>query len=358
MRIRLKQGLLLSFITPVASGAEVYPYFAVQTVTYTEPAPIKSILNDWEPPFFGGDMSFTYSKVEMGIQWREWQVGFFERDDYLLEFSPQTAELKYLTENRLPLTPGRRYELYLHSRHNRSNGIRLGRTVHPTPTLNIVVAISYLRSKAFTDGGLKGHAVSAAENDYDFEFDVNYHYSRDALFGRRVETPTGEGFSIDFSLDWQPTDRLSLRLDALDVASRIYWDAAPLTIATATSDTKTFDEQGYLRYDPVVSGLESFERFSQALLRNTTLAAKYRWKENLEGIVELQKFGNVHLTSVGAGWWYRGEHHFQGLYNLTTEGVILRYSIGHLNLELGVDHVQTNRMRLFDLKLSYRYAFQ
>lgn len=348
---------ILLAITSSIQADEYQPYVTIQSIAYSDSVAIEAIADNWQPPFYGGDTALTYNKIESGVHWQAWQLGIFERCDYLLEFAPQTAEFLYLTKNHLPLAPGKEYELYINALHNCSHGVRMGHMKQLTSTLRANLAISYLQSNALIDGSLKGSALVTAEKNYDFQFDVDYLYSRDALFKRRIDRPEGKGYTLDLRLDWQPSEEISSQLEVVDLISRVYWSEAPYTIATATSDTKTYDEDGYLRYDPAISGYESYRRFVQTLPRKISLAAQYRWTDNFEALAEYQDFEIEHFTNIGVGWWPGGGHHLQGIYNITAKAVVMRYRWRQLHFELGGDKAQINQVRYFVFQLSYGHAF-
>ncbi|MGW8368139.1 MAG: hypothetical protein ACWGPN_05600 [Gammaproteobacteria bacterium] len=339
------------------ANAEIHAYFFADSVTYSEPVSIKSILDDWSPPFAGGEAVLTHNRVELGARWRDWWFGVVERYDYRVELAPQTAELLYLTKNRLPLAQGSEYEIYMDAGKLRSNGVIVGRTIEATPSLRFSIAVSLLRTGEFTFGSGAGAAVVVADNDYDFEFDVDYIYSHDGLFGRTVSAPSGSGVSADFSVSWNPTERWTFRANLLDIASRMEWDAAPRTVATASSDTKSFDEQGYVRYDPVVSGFESYEEVSRRLTRKSLLRGEHHFNGTKSALIEYEDFEVARFVSVGAGWSIRERHRFEAMLNYTTEGLVFRYLVGELRVELSTDHLQTQKMHSFVVNLAYRSAF-
>ncbi len=358
MRFQFYFILLLLVSISTAQARDYKPYVTVQSIAYSSPIAIKAIGDGWKQPFYGGDNALTFNKLETGVYWQDWQLGYLERCDYLLEFSPQTVEFIYLTKNKRPLEIGKEYELYIKALHNCSNGLKLGRKKQLTSTLSANLAISYLHNKALTDGSISGTASVTAEEDYDFQFDADYLYARDPLFDRHLgKEPTGNGYSLDVGLDWQPTEKLSAQLDIIDLTSRMYWDDAPYTTATATSETKTYDEDGYLHYDPAITGFESYKRFEQTWPRKIYLAGQYQWTDKLEILAEHQNFDIQHFTSIGAGLWYWQAHHLQGLYNITAEAVTLRYMWKQLHIELGGDKTEINKVRYFVFQLSYNHAF-
>ena len=339
-------------------GAEEYlPYVDVQSVSYSEPIAIKSMVDKWQSPFIGGSKALTYDKAEVGFRWRKWQLGVVERYEYLLEFASPTAELIYLSENHLPLKVGKEYELRIKAQQQYSRGLRLGYRQKLSPTFTAELAASYLQGKSFTDGGIRGAAQVTAEKEYDFQFDADYFYSRDVLFSREVNSPDGSGYSLDLKFDWHPNKRVSAQLNIVDLMGKIFWSDAPHTNATATSATKTFDADGYVRYDPAISGLESNKNFTQTLPRKLFFAGKYQWSTNAELLAEIQDFGIVRFVSMGAGWCHNHIDCYQGLYNATAKAISLRYLGRGLRVGLACDDLNLNRARYFSAQISFDQDF-
>lgn len=356
MYFRLILSLLLMF--PAYVGANEYrPYMAVQSIFYSEPVAIKSMMDEWQGPFKRGNKAFTYNKVEAGVRWGNWQLGVLKRVDYQLEFSPGTAELVYRIENRLPLEVGREYELRIKALHNYSQGLRLAYQHKLSSRINVGVAASYLKGKALTDGAIQGHARVLGEKDYDFQFDADYFYSRDVLFERDVTSPNGDGYSLGFSVDWQPNKFFTARLDIIDLVGRMFWDNAPFTVAEASSDTRTFDEEGYVRYEPVISGLESNRNFTQILPRKIFVATRYQLSSGIDLLAELQDYKIARFTSIGAGWCDNDNNCFQSLYNTTAKALSLRYQGNLVQVELTSDKLKLKQARYFSFRLSLNQAF-
>ncbi len=352
--------ILLSVLVTFAAyaGADEYgPYVAVQSVSYSEPVTLKFMLGDRQTPLKKGSKAFTYNKAEVGFRWGNWQFGVVERLDYQLEFSSETAELIYLAENRLPLEEGKEYELRIRAQHNYSHGFRLAYRHKFSSRINVGLAASYLQGKAFTDGTIQGSATVLGEKNYEFQFDADYSYSRDILFERDVVSPSGNGYSLDLNIDWRPNKYFMAQLEVVDLIGRMFWDNAPFTTATASSNTKTFDEEGYVRYDPAVSGFESNKDFTQTLPRKIFIASKYQWSPSVGLLAELQDYTVARFTSVGAEWCYSHNSCFQSLYNTSIEALSLRYQGHGLRVELASDKWDLDQARYFVIQLSINQAF-
>lgn len=351
-------SLLLLFAIPAhVAAAEYRPYVDVQSVTYSEPVAIQAMLGKWQPPFRGGNKAFTYTKAEIGIRRGNWQLGILKRVDYQLKFASETAQLIYLTENRLPLEAGREYELRLKVQHNYSRGLRLAYQHKLSPRFRVGLAASYLQGKALTDGALQGSAQVTAEKDYDFQFDTDYFYSRDALFERDVTSPSGQGYSVDFNIDWQASKQFSAQLSVIDIVGKMFWDNAPFTIAAATSDTKTFDADGYVLYQPAISGLESNKNFTQTLPRKIFIASQYQWSSNVAVLAEVQDFKIIRFASIGGEWCDKNKNCFQTLFNTTVSALSLRYRGHGFRIELASDKLDIKQARYLSLQLSFNQAF-
>lgn len=341
-----------------ATADEYLPYTTLQSVTYSQPVSIDAMLDEWGPPFKGGDKALTYNKVEVGVAGQTWHLGVLSRYDYLMTFSNQTAELYYLTKNHLPLDTGKTYALNIEVHQQFSRGLRLGFQHQITSSINAGISLSYLEGIALTDGAINGSALVTDDKDYDFNFDVDYVYSRDALFSREVQSPQGKGYSFDIKLDWQANEALSGQLTVIDLLGRIFWDNAPYTIATASSSTKTYDADGYVRYKPLASGLEANRNFTQRLPRKIFASASCLWNEETELLVEMQDFEIARFTSIGAGWKFSERIRFQGLFNITANALTLRYQQQKLRFEIGSDNYwNIHRGRYFNLLLSYNTLF-
>ena len=320
--------------------------------SYSEPVSVQSMFEGWNPPFHGGEIGLTYDHAEVGLRWRDWRFGLLWRYDYLLEFSADTAEIFYRTENRLPLQAGRTYELRIEALNTASRGLRLGRAWRITPELRFAAGISWLRGYRLTDGWLRGRARAVSEKDFDFSFETDYSYSRDVIFGREVDGADGWGYSIDAGLEWQATDRLALSAKVIDLAGRIDWREAPYTTAMASSETKTYDADGYVRYKPLARGFEGYRSFSQTLPRKIFLSSAFRLDGSTELLAEYRDFSVRGFAEFGLGRCWGTFGCGRLLLNPADRALRLGYRGHGIRLELASDNIDFSRARLLSLVLS------
>ncbi|MGD8642398.1 MAG: hypothetical protein PVG89_17305, partial [Gammaproteobacteria bacterium] len=218
----MKRATVLLLIWSPLATAEFQPYLTLHSFTYVEPVSITYVFQNDNNRFEGGDTALTHNWVETGVVYNNFGVGIIGRYDYDLKFSEDTAEFYHLTNNKKPLPEGRTFDLYLNAKHVYSNGVRFSYGYALTSNTDINIGLSYLKGTRLTDGTIQGRGVVLSENDYDFQFDVDYFYSEDTIFERRVDSPQGKGYSVDLSLNWDISQKLGLDLNVIDLIGRIY----------------------------------------------------------------------------------------------------------------------------------------
>lgn len=341
--------LLLSVLILPAPVQAAGLYADTELLLYSEPVAIDSMLHDWAPPFYGGKTALTHDSIELGFADGDWRFAVLKRYDHELRFSSDTAEFYYLTTNKLALPPGRVYDLDLDVRHTSSDGFKLGRRFQPRQDLALDVSLAYLRGRKLVEGDLSGYASVINNKDYDYAFAVDYFYSKDTLFKRSVSQPHGDGYSVDLDVSWQATERLRARVTVRDMLARIFWRDAPFTRATATSDLKTYDADGYVTYRPLVSGLEGNRDFVQALPRRTSVRVDYDRNARLgiAAIVDDSPARTFYRAGIGVLRTAYGE--WSLLYYLREQALDIGFHTEYWHLAVTTDSLDFGRSRLFGL---------
>ncbi len=341
-------GLLL---LPLQCLAAVVPYAYTRSFTSSEPIAIDAVIHDWDSTFHGGGSAVTFNHAEIGARAGQWSLGLLARLDYQADFHPDTVELYYFTQNKLPLTEGRSYTVDMGVRHSLSRGVRLGYDFEVQPGLTAALGLSYLKGLELTDGHLSGGAEAINESDLNFQFDVDYSYSRDSLFHRDVNAPSGSGYALDLGLSWR-RDRFSAQLEVRDLLGFIDWKEAPFTTATANTNNKRFDESGYVIFDPMISGVESYHDFRQELPRKLFLSAQYQWASWSNLLLDYSDLRVKQFTDAGFGLTSERWGKLGLLYGLDTDAITLRYAYTPYALfsitadTLDVEAAQTLGLRL------------
>lgn len=331
-------------------------YTEVEVFSYSQPVPVKAALNDWLGPFYGGSTALLYSRVEAGVAGQHWRFGLLSRMDYQLHFSPDAAEFYHRVSNKQALDAGRTYAIEVESKHFFGNGLRLGYLFTPQPGLTLELGMSYLQGQRLTTGTLSGTATATKAGDYEFNLAADYFYSRDVLFRRETAAPDGQGYSADLRVQWQASPRLSTQLTVTDLIGRIYWQDAPYTQASGTSDTKEYDEQGYVRFKPLVSGIEGNRNHTQKLPPRAILAAQYLLDRRFSALASVFYTEYRTFPSLGLGYQDSGIQ-WQGLYNSASQSYTLRAIANRWRIGASLDTFDINRARALGVELQFQQLF-
>ena len=329
----------------------------ISSFSHSEPISMHGLFNDWEGTYSSGRKAFSINKFEVGFSLNEWQLSVLNRQDYVFEFAPDTAKLFYDTKNKKSLDVGEIYNLDLTSQSFLARGVKLAYS-RQFSQFKIGFAATYLEGYDLLDGKLSGTAEATAENDYDFNFAVDYAYSEDALFSRKgLDDVKGQGYAFDLDLAWQINQDWRVSAQIEDIFARIYWFDAPRTIATGSSQTKDYDEDGFVVFRPVASGLETNDSFTQHIQTKVFAQTHYAVNEQHRLLFEVDDYGVKRFYTGGYQYHLNTNSHVQAKYNITAKAVELSYQNNWLQASVLSDSWNLEKAMTFGLGLSLQYQF-
>lgn len=258
--------LLLPWLPSTAIGGQGLR-LEVESLALSEAVPVVDYLDDFGGGLHeGGEIAYTNQSVRASLERGPWRYSAFYRYDFFLDFAASTAELYYREQNGFPLELDRAYRVDLRASNVAAWGLGVERRFALTDALELGVRLNGLAATRLVDGRIDGNLAVDAAGDLRGSADIDYFYTEDYLFDRPdLDRPRGWGASADLFLIAQLPLGLGLRFRALDLASRIRWNGAPVTRARADSATTTLDPEGLFRVRPVLSGVETCEDFDQQL---------------------------------------------------------------------------------------------
>lgn len=350
-------ALLMAHSSAAHAAPGMTSYAEVEAFSYSQAVPVEAAFNDWRGRFYGGTVAMLYSKAEAGVTGEHWRFGLLSRLDYQLQFSPDAAEFYHRISNQQNLDIGRGYVIDITGKHFFGSGFRLGYHHSPLPGLTLEFGLSYLEGQRLIDGTLNGRARSVAPNDYRFDLMANYYYSRDVLFQRQVDTPSGQGYSTDLRLAWRPDGPLRVQLTVTDLIARIRWQEAPYTQASGTSAAREYDEQGYVRFRPLLSGIEGNQGYTQKLPTRASLGAQYSLTRRISALANLFYTEPRTFSSVGLAWQPASGVEWQGIYNTTTQSYTLRAGTRQWRVGATADTFDFKQARALGAELQFNQLF-
>ncbi|HSW13002.1 MAG TPA: hypothetical protein VLI06_09210 [Solimonas sp.] len=270
---RLAAAVLL--LPAAAAAAPLQPFVQIESFAHSEPVSVHAYVDDWEGPLEDdGADAVTHNWFETGVRMGPWSYSYVQRYDWELKATRDAAKLYHQVKNKIELVPGTTYDLEVRGYHNRSQGLRIA-YAQQAGDWSIEPGLSLLSGQALINGRIKGNATALDDNEYGYDAAIRYFYDKDRLFDRRVDGPSGEGLSLDLLLRYRPGERWLLSLQARDLYGFLRWHDTPITEALATSDVREFDEDGYVRFRPTLTGREFNQGYTQRLHPHGLLLAKW-----------------------------------------------------------------------------------
>lgn len=350
-------AVFFASVTVAEDKSKIGPFFKISSFSHSEPLAVYGLFNDWEGSLSTGRKAFSVNRFEAGFRLNSWQLSVLNRQDFYYEFAPKTAKLFYDTNNKKNLEAGETYNLQLSTNSFFARGLKLAYEKQFSD-LKVCLAASYLEGYDVMQGDLSGSAQAVAENDYNFNFAVDYYYAEDALFSRKItDNVKGQGYAFDLNIDWQINPNWTMVLRAEDLLARIYWFDAPRTIADGSSQTKEFDEDGFVVFSPVANGLETNQSFMQNIPTKVFLSTEYSFNEAHSILVKVDDYKIKRFASLGYAFKSESNTELKVLANLTAEAMELNYQNSWLKASLISDSWDYKRAKTLGLGISVRYFF-
>ena len=235
-------------------------------------------------------------RYDIGAYIEGWgYVGYVYREEAVINTSPDTMLLINQDSNELDLTIGKNYDLYLDIEGFEVHGITYANSfpIYEKDGWDIRLGIGaeLLYGIQTQDGYVKGDASTLSEKDYDFTMHSYYLYTENYLYDLDVDSVAAYGYTTHISL-YVGYDDLSFSVIANDIIGKLYWKNLPYSDVNLESDNKSYDENGYVKYAPVISGMEGTTKFTQTLMKKWRIQGAYTLDK---GIFQL---GTDHISGT------------------------------------------------------------
>ncbi len=347
--------LLLSLGVSRALAAEGLAVYAEAfALLESETVVLGAYERDWQGSTYRpGERAYALAYAESGVRYRGWGLGRVWQRYQRLRFSESAARLYYRVQNSLPLSNAAPYAVDVRLRSFAANGLRVFASPVQTRRWRLSLGVTRLYAYDLLEGRLQGAVQANGPRDYTFQdLMLDYVYARDAVFDRQVRAPRGQGWAFDARIGWRPGPRLRLDLHLRDLAGRIDWFDAPHTAARVESDNRRYDENGYLRVDPTLSGRHDQLDYRQRLPWFGRLRLE-AGSPSRAAVLEVVRSGVKSFVLLGlsrrlGGWWA------QVLYRPDRRAPALRLARGGFSLGLASDALDWARARYLSIELGLR----
>ncbi|MBT8349204.1 MAG: hypothetical protein HKP62_07150 [Sulfurovum sp.] len=284
-------------------------------------------------------------------------VGYTHRKEVVMPTSSDTVRLLYQASNDLDLDIGESYDLDLKMEGFAAHGIMFANNFSVYQEngwdVNIGIGLELLYGVEMQDGYVRGNAITTAVNDYDFNMQSNYLYTENYLYDLDVESSHAYGYSTHLSIQ-AAYENISFSYVMNDLLGKLYWKDLPYSDVFLTSGTKSYDENGYVKYTPVISGVERTKDYTQTLMQKWRLEAKYTF-ENATLQLGNDRIYGINMPYVR--YQYTHENDLTVGYNYETKfgmfGVDMRFQNYHFSIHAD-DLIDPSGMRA---SLGMHYTF-
>lgn len=272
--------------------------FEFDSVNYSEATSLHSIAGHWGDGVTSGDDALSLSRLYLGYQQGAFSFQYVKRYDIYYRYANDTARFLYLTENQLPLPESDQFQLFIEADKSESRGFRFGYNTWLGDDVEISAFLSLLQATDLQHGSMNGSATVVDSKDFDFSFHSDLVYRDDPLYDRAAEDLSGQGYSFDLSLHYIVNGRWDIKIDLFDVAGELKFDDTAFTKADATSNIKTFDENGFVIFDPVISGIEGNKDFTYKFNRQSHLAVDYKLSNENSIVFQHHHYKNANYQEL------------------------------------------------------------
>lgn len=337
-------GLLL---TPLLQAKPFTFFSRIDAFADSRPVAIAAFIDDWKGDFSRGSSAVAFNWIESGIRTETWSLSRIWRQDYYLQFHPDTAEFYYKTENKQNIDVGRHYRIDLSIKHNNSQGIRLQHKILKNSKFHAAIGVSYLKFTNLFYGNLTGEII-AAESEQDYRFNnvlLDYVYFEDKLMDREVQAPQGIGYTFDFNFSLQMSHRIKFETSIIDFFSKIKWQNAPSTQAILESKNKKYDSDGNIKLDPTFSGKHNLGTFNQILPPRINMLLYYKVWHAIDFSTELLITSVNQFYTQSIYYWLSKTSKIGINYQINTKSLGFAFSHSWLSIAISTDQFDLDQAK-------------
>lgn len=352
--------LFLGSFCPMISNAEFSVFLDSASTVFSEPVPIALFEDDLEGGEYpqSGRHAVTFNHVEIGMGFGGFELAYFMREDYAFDFSEETFELIYRDKNELPIAEDQSYQVYLKAQHIKADGWRLGYRLEFAPRRSLRFSVNYMKADELLYGTLAGE-VTVDDGDINGgNLAVLYYYHEDYLLGRRIENPaSGTGYSADLEADIELVEGLVLTAKFHDIIGEIHWDRAPYSDLQIASTTTYYDEDGYARRNPMMTGKESYRNIKQPLPLHYEFNLKKQVWRGLSISYNREQYDKVVFNRLIAGYSLLSVVELQAGYDFTAEAIWLGMGAKGFLLQFAADDYRLSDSSALALRVAAYWRF-
>lgn len=239
-------------------------YARLQLWAVYDAIPVREFDSDWSvgyAPRDGRNLFLQRNRAEFGVEKDGWRVGVEYRLEGSLDASRDTLEFYRFYKQRLRPDGARDFNLNPQFRSWSAAGLRVARTFALGAAAGngplLMVSGALYANPRNRDIDVTGKVNYTPTDVYGFnaqyqESDTRYRYPF-----MPDQSQTSSGASVSLALQWPLSERLTANLALNDIWSRMRWSNLPAVRKNINSAVTSYDQDGYVNYQPLLSGQNS-----------------------------------------------------------------------------------------------------
>jgi hypothetical protein len=233
-------GDFLSAENPAGAGAAGGAYLDGQAFFGNDIVPLVQANKDWSQgynPRGGKNYALISTRVEAGMQWNGFRLGYIDRNEWLASANRDTLDIYRASQQNLNYDNGRNYSLDYRLRGFAADGARLTKSFSNELgsgwTMGLGAAASVLRGRIVRSEDIAGSATATGGRNYTATVDWTRDYSHTDTVAEgfapafQAGSPSGRGYAADFGMTFDRKDGLHVEWIASDVIGRMNWRDIP-----------------------------------------------------------------------------------------------------------------------------------
>lgn len=322
--------------------------------------PVRELAHTWTAytPRAGRNTALVRASAAAGVEKHGWRIGLELRQDAYLTTDRETLDAYRMVQQGGKLAPPASLRLQGHYFSWRGQGLRLGHTfggpVIAGRAATIGLSAAVYGKQRLRDRSAGGTLSYLRTGTYDV---VASHVDADSRMRYRFmgEAPRAQGVALSLAASVPLAAAWTLRVQADDLASRLRWKSLPVNTESLDSEVKSYDEQGYVSYRPLLSGSKRQLDRSFRIPRYTAAALDYRYQD-WGASVQMARYAGETIPTLSLSRRFGG---------LTLRGnVETRFNSAGVGLEAGnfrfllqSDTFRLNRAKAGSVQLHYQLVF-
>ncbi len=257
----------------------------LKTFIANDPVSMKEFFDDWKGEYTPKDtqnIALLDSRFAVGVSLKKnYYLEYFYQYSVFLDTNKEFTDFLHSVKNKNNLIANKIYTPKLDIIGIKQNGLLVSKSQkifeNDKYTFGLAGAFYISYGTEMQDGVVNGDIISTGAKDYDIDVSSSYYYTHNYLYDLDVKGAYGYGYGSHVGLYYENKEYLlKIKFLANDLVSKMYWKNLPYSKILLKTKNKSYNENGYVKYDPSISGLEQYRNYTQRLVPS------YKFESNLK----------------------------------------------------------------------------